>query len=133
MAQVTRVALVRQPRILLLGNFLGGIEVRVPKLVHQGPPEVGCVGDVGDLVEDVREAWEVDNVLEAAELDVLEALLHSHGAQSFAICPGVSIGDGKEVYERPIGWGVSNVPCLGRDLLPQAGSFTHRCRPVRPR
>ena len=60
------------------GDFVVNIEVVLAVFVEEKSPEVGGVGDVGDLSKFLGQG-ELDEIFESGKVDVSEALLGSHG------------------------------------------------------
>lgn len=90
------VAAVCHESIGLLCNLAINVVVLLAILVQQDAAEVGGVGNVFDLVQLVWER-EVDQILDTGEVDLSEALLEDHGAQSFAVSPGVAIRNAQQI------------------------------------
>lgn len=95
--QEARVAAVRHARVGVVGNLGVNVQVRVAVLVEHVAAEVGRVGHVRNLLELLRER-EADEVADARELEVGEALFDGHDPDRLAVGPDILVGNGQQVY-----------------------------------
>lgn len=115
------VAAVCHQSIGLLCNLAINVVILLAILVQKHAAEVGGVGNVFDLVQLVWER-EVDEVLDTGEVDLSEALLEDHGAQSLAVSPGVAIRNAQEIIVHKA---IRDDGQLGTRSIDLANAHTH--------
>lgn len=90
------VSAVGHESIGLLRNLAINVVVLLAILVQKDTSEVGGIGHILDLIQLIWER-EVDQILDTGEVDLSEALLEDHGAESLAVSPSVSIRNAQQV------------------------------------
>ena len=95
--QKSAIAKVCHHSIGVVFDFLVYVDVILAKPVEEGSAEVGCVGDIGDLLHIGRHR-EVNQVLDSRKADVFK-FGGRHLAKGLSIGPCVPVGNTQQIFE----------------------------------